>query len=154
MSNIIASLKYGRIWKKKGLCFLVACICLVFFLFVYSFIFGPNKDFLSFLGGILGGGIMIGVGGYFIIKNILLKTKIKKFLNDAVPLKAYAQLLKTGYSALHNQYVKITITFTYEKMEISRDSGVYDTVFYHFINKQVDILYSPKFDEILFLKSI
>lgn len=85
-----------------------------------------------------------------LIKPYKLRKEIYLYLDDAVPL--YAKIKEVGRSsASWFTTVKIRVEFSYKKEKHVKYSE-YSAAFLKYANKTVDILYSPKYDEILFLE--
>ncbi len=97
---------------------------------------------------------------YIKIKNDRLKNKIKLWLDDAVTLKAYSQKIDEHKLGIQPKATKIQVTFTFDNNHYKRQStykvfGGYEGCvgcFNKYADKEVDILYSPKYDEVMILK--
>ena len=84
-----------------------------------------------------------------LIKPYKLRKEIYLYLDDAVPL--YAKVKRVGRSlGPWSPTMKARVEFSYKKENYVK-SG-YLAAFSKYANKTVDILYSPKYDEILFLE--
>lgn len=163
MQDIVASLKYGRVWSKKWVLYWDVYIFIGGICSTCAFIslFGSARDFNNFFVYFCCGLILGGIGLYIILKNMLLKKRIKVWVQDAIILNAFVWKIAHGYSRTGfpvKKNVKIKIQFFHENNFIFRCSGTkesngYDTVFYQFIDKEIDILYSPKYDEVMLLKT-
>lgn len=129
------------------------------------------KDILSILGCML---VALGVPGLFGViafKNEKARNDIKKWLLDAVELRAYVReigVLKpdTVPWSLSNDYdsYRIRVEFEYDGVSYKYESrgkevgSEDDTCGYHrvwkdYINKKVNILYSPSYKEVMILKN-
>ena len=81
------------------------------------------------------------------------KRKLLPFLEDAVRLKASATLrdTRTNDSAYNPIVYKILVTFEYDGNEHSKISGYSATYLQYTIKKEIQIAYSPKYDEVFVL---
>jgi hypothetical protein len=162
--NIVASLSHGRILSKSlglflGIFAFMGIAIVIFALSCWDFWSLQNQT----LGAIacIGVGILFFLcGGIMLLRDVLLKRKIRLWLQDAVELKAHSQKFDTqaSFPTFNFCYIKIFISFSYNHKKMSRYSGDkshsgYDTVFYKYADKDIDILYSPKYDEVMILKS-
>lgn len=162
--NIVASLSHGRVLNKSwglfwGICVFVGIGIIIFALPCWSF-WGLQNETLGMIA-FMGIGVLFFLSGSIILlKSIFLKRKICLWMKDAVALKAYSQKFETraSFPTFNFHYIKIFISFSYNKQKKKRYSGDkrhsgYDTVFYRYADKEIDILYSPKYDEVMILKS-
>ncbi len=162
-NNIIASLKYGRIWSGKLLLLwiflsLFGLGAIIFSLPCWTF-WNLREEMIEFIACMGVGILFLSIGLTYLIKNHILKKKIDIWLEDAVELKAVSQRFDRIWSFpyINFRYVKIHIEFRYNKKRIHKYSGDgkrngYDTVFYKYADREIDILYSPKYDEVMILK--
>lgn len=160
--NIIATLKYGKIRGIRLYIFYGLLVSLMFFVVWISDITNTFTHRLIIIVAYL---ISISmVIAYFIavIQNEIVKRKLKRWLEDAIQLKAYAEgiehPIQTRYTA---GIMKLRISFKYEGKLIKKYSGSnediysnngYDRIFNQFADKEIDILYSPKHDEVILLE--
>ena len=95
-------------------------------------------------------------------------SRAKKFLFDAVELSAKTKMLDSSYAQngfFRVPITKIAVEFNYDGTNIVRHSGLkeykgglrnnkggYNKVFNKYANRQIQILYSPKYDQVLILK--
>lgn len=92
---------------------------------------------------------------------------IKKWLKDAVLLPAQAmELGRIENGIIYRTKIKISIKFFYNEQKIIQKSGAknkikenlfyinvgYDAIFLKYIDREIKILYSPKYDEVMILK--
>ena len=159
VKDIVASLKYGRVWSRQLLlfCDLYIFICGFCLSYTFVYLFDPSRSLEEFFVMFSVSLFLTGIGLYVIIKNMLLRKRIKVWLQDAILLKAFVWKVAERYSRSWFPNLKIKIQFFHENNFIFRCSGTkesngYDTVFYQFIDKEIDILYSPKYDEVMLLK--
>ena len=157
--KIAASLSYGRIWTVP---LIIVWICWVIIGFVGLFV-----AFKSFILGdvwfeitlcVLGSCGFIGSGSYLIVKDIIIRKKIYLWKKDAIKLNAYSSKIDARIAppTFNFRDIKIKVSFFYQK-KIERVSGrknkeIYDPIFYRYSNREIQILYSPKYDEIMIIK--
>ncbi len=160
MEQVVASLKFGRIWKKSAL-FLWIMETMGLMLVTYSFwnLVGETIDWVGFVLLFVVGLFFAIIAFVFLLKNFLLINKCKKWLQDAVLLKARTKGIKHPNNIVPEDFgrIKLEITFIYNKKKIKKFSGTkstngYDLIFSRFADKDINILYSPKFDEVMILK--
>ena len=158
---IVASLKYGRIFRKS-LIFLWIMFALGLFLGIYSFVFlfGVERSIVGFIGLIFGGILFSGTALYLIVKNYINCKNCKKWAQDAIELNATSVGIKKAYFAFSNIGLrKLKVSFKYNKKKYVKYSGTkqtngYDRVFLKYSDAQITILYSPQFDEVMIIKDI
>jgi hypothetical protein len=165
ISEIQGSLKHGQFVSVEftPVCFLGmgASILIV----ILSSIFIPmesgfDTDTLSIL---LAGNILDLAIFTFCLVVVLhgykLKKKIRLWLEDAVELKAYAKK-QDDYTEFIKPSAKISVHFKINGKKYSRvsegKSGSlpkgYHGIWTKYADKEIDILYSPKYDQVLVLK--
>lgn len=158
MKKIVASLKYGRI-HRKSLIFLWIMFALGLFLGIYSFVFlfGVERSIVGFIGLILGGIIFSGTALYIIVKNYINCKNCKKWIQDAVELNATSEGIKKtyfGFSDIGLRKLKVSFTYANKKCEAysgTKPENGYDRVFFRYADRKIQILYSPKFKEVMIL---
>ena len=106
---------------------------------------------------------LISICFFLIIKNNKLKRRIYLYLEDAVQLSAYSKSIDALYGRLRfYNGVKIKISFIFQGKNYIKISGNpnkdnfengYDRVFIKYCDKKIDILYSPRYDEVMILKA-
>ena len=126
--------------KTEGLANVVVVICLLFVIFG-----GMTVIFL-----------------YILNKNNKLKKEIKIYLQDAVLLESQTEEVGGAIYRRFYDGTKIRICFRYNEKVITKESGNpkkagrinngYDKVFWKYINRKIYILYSPQYDQVMFLK--
>lgn len=164
IKEVRATLKYGRLTPKfiGILCIVLIPISVIIFIVgMFLTIYERQAIFLviPILFGILAGYIAVVTAQ----KSMLEHKELNKWIVDAVELEAYCKEdISTRRSAttLGDVYVK----FTYEDKELTIRSApssytkgdplkMYgnDKVFAWYINKKINILYSPKYNEVMLL---
>ena len=161
MSDIAASLEYGLhltgilyfmiISILIGGCFLELLVPIIF---LYE---EPPFEYEVILIPSIMGGIFILISAIWLIKNNLLKRKMRIWMEDAVELYAYSEELSKIGMLLQVSETKIRVKFQWEGRNYVRISGngkrkAYQKVFTKYANRYIRILYSPKYDQIMILK--
>jgi hypothetical protein len=171
ISNIDVSLSLGQLlWKKQKKAlwlFMIAPSLLPLFTIVFAVVLLINKIqwdgiiifvMVSFNLIFL---LLLILPIYIIIKDRKNKNKIKLWLDDAIETKAYSK--KTGELKLLflPKGIVIQVTFKINNKNYIKDSTVkvfgggkaYLASFKKYADREISILYSPKYDEVLILKS-
>lgn len=121
-----------------------------------------NVIVIIIMASVLFGGVA-AIFLYIIKKNENLKKEIKIYLQDAVLLEA--QTKDVGSLSVYRRFydgTKIRVSFRYNGKVITKESGNpkkigrinngYDKVFWKYINRTINILYSPQYEQVMFLK--
>jgi len=112
---------------------------------------------------------LIGIPGLSYVIFIYLKEHqdIKKWMKDAVLLPAHAmEVDRIENSVNHIIKLKILVKFIYNGQKIIQESGAkntikesmlyihpgYDAIYRKYIDRPINILYSPEFDQVLIIK--
>lgn len=166
VKDIDASLQHGKVVNSKiwsGFCIAMWVLSGIMFLIsILGCIFDPaDKDWLFALFGGL------GTAAAYCLLFLLLgwgKRKVKKYLPDAVILKAVTK--KADSDIRFNFYriflavrsTAILVRFSYMKKKfvknslLSKKGAKYSTAFNKFVDKELLIAYSPKYDQVMFIK--
>lgn len=158
MDKILASLKYGRIWRK-GVFLWYSMFVFGFFALCYSFVFlfGNERDLVGFIGSLCCFVVFSCTALYIIIKNFINVKKCREWMEDAVVLSATTKGIKKPLPSFTDIFLrKLEVSFKYEgkryvKYSGTKQSNGYDRVFSRFVDKEISILYSPRFDEVMIL---
>lgn len=167
MKKIVASLEFGAVYTGAFLALLyttcIGCLSLSGVLLALSIMERPEL----FLGVVIFFLAAIGVFIVIIIGRNQLK-QIKKWLIDAVPIRAKS--VSIGDRLTYSSFIpvttkKIRVIFKYEGRTIVKESGSnnsnnsilsslqgYANVFSNYADREIDILYSPQYDQVLLLK--
>ena len=94
------------------------------------------------------------------VKDNKLKNKVKIWLEDAVEIKAYSKKVGENRLGLQPKAIKIQVQFSLNDIHYIRESTAkvfggwegYVGCFNKYANREISILYSPKYDEVLILK--
>ena len=164
--NIVASLSQGNILSKKQSTILYIGILSCLFIPIITVVLLAipqviwdismaltmtlaNFMFISFLCVLV----------YVKIKNDNTKKKISIWLKDAVKLPAYSMLIGENRLGFQPKAAKIQVQFNFQNKKHYKESTAkvyggqqgYLGTFSKFVNKNILILYSPKYDEVLII---
>ena len=166
INQIDASLRDGVVFKTWMWVVMYLALIYFFMLFINVcaiFLFKYEPE--DVLGLVLSSLFCLGIDSYFafwIIKKHRLNKKISIWLDDAVEL--YTQTYTISKKGLFSQIYKLKVQFKYNKKRYTLYSGDPEKNYYVFKNhgyfkilskyadKRVKILYSPTYNEVLFLK--
>lgn len=163
--KVIASLEFGAVYTGLKLCFLVGTFVSLFGVSVIFSIFAITQD-ISFLAGMIAFFMCaIGLLIVLIINHHNLKL-IKLWKEDAMLCTAKTKTL--GSSRIYSGGIplitsKISVVFYCQDKLIKKDSGTkkskgikllngYSKLFIKFSDREIQILYSPKYDQVMILK--
>ena len=181
LTRIQASLKYGKYFTGKFLIFMyytfVLTIIATIFTIILMILAPFNAEIYDFLIPII---ILFFVGLllilymlFNILKHKKLTKHIKEWLKDAIELEAYCKYIDNFKVMGQPTQVKIQVEFKYNGKKITKLSGDelyhecknsmypinkystrtgYDWFFKKFADREIKILYSPKYDQVLILK--
>ena len=172
ISKVSATLEKGRLFSKGILVLLYIGNISVFFVFligllmaVTNFLENGNAQGILFLCcSLLFCGIFIGGFTFLIVRDKKLKKDVKLYLENAVLLEA--QTKDIGSLSIYRRFydgTKIRVSFRYNGKVITKESGNpekakrinngYDKIFWKYINQKINILYSPQYDQVMFIKN-
>ena len=173
ISNIDASLEYGRfftgIWVKFMYFSLIIALLfplITIFMIVITFTVGMKWDsdmLMALIGCNIFGISLAVVFIYFIVRNDKLKKKIVAYVEDAIEIKAVSKTIDRLW-ALGQFFdgAKIQVSFVIDKKRYVRTSGTaekekklrngYHKIFSKYTDREINILYSPKYDQVFILK--
>lgn len=165
--KIKATLTYGRKWSRGMILFLCIGIFLsvaMIPLIILCAVLSSEYAVLICLDLPL---IVIPSFSYVLALDRKENKEIQEWRKDAVILPAQAiEADRFKNSVNHIVRLKISVKFYYEGRKIIQESGDknprkesifyskpgYDAVFRKYINRPIEILYSPKYDEVMLLK--
>lgn len=166
--KIVATLSYGKVPPAfLVVIFITMLLCSIILVPITIIIaVGENQyDFLFLLTFSIVG---IPLSTYFLFDYCRAKQMIKLWKQDAVLLKAKSKIIAEQWVSSHvmiqDKVVKLSVTFKYEgkKMKIvSGEQGKkdlfhpivgFDKLFEQYDDREIDILYSPRFDQVMILK--
>ena len=169
--KIVATLKYGRFLSGwlLGLFVFILCLSVTTILFVVIYfslsrcgIIPIDEDEITFLYSIILMILGLAYSLWFFIKRAKTKKKINLWLQDAIPLKAHSKSIAKRDSRITLPQFAIEIDFVYDDRLIIQRSGNpekknypkngLDTIFGYYINREINILYSPNYNEVMILK--
>jgi len=172
ISNIDASLKYGRFFTGKWLAFLYSALIIAFFIPLITII----MIFLTFFGLVWDNDMIFALAFcnvfslslaaiclWTIICNNKLRKRIVMWLEDAIEIKAFSKTLATRSFLLQSKLVKMKVRFKLADVDYVRDSAGkmlgagkklegYHKIFVKYADRKINILYSSKYDQVLILK--
>ncbi len=169
LSKIEATLEEGRFLSGKLLVLIKIFTGLELFAGIFSLFtlvtYTEKFDFYDVAG--IGGFIVFwgcGIGLIHLLnRNKKLGIKIIEYLKDAVVVRA--TVVDNSTLSLSERFyngIKIKIRFTYNNKIYIYESGNpnkvkkrmngYDKVFRRYVNKSINVLYSPKYSQIIFFK--
>lgn len=177
MQRIVATLKHGWFDGESAKRMVIAFVAFAVIIFTGMVAFvtiiavgivNDPKNIIADLFAILG--IVAVLSTLFvvflvlIIKNEKHRKEIKLWLSDAVELTAYSKKIGERSSYASPRIYKVQVEFKYMDKRYSYESrgkplggfGVpdgYHGVFKDYLNREVTILYSPKYEEVMILKS-
>jgi len=166
LSNIDASLSKGRfftgIWLAFIYSFLGICafsILLSFFAITMGAVFG-EKVFIFIFGSLaLISAFFSIIPIQIIVINKKIEKQIKLCLGDAIQLKGVCEKLNiTGVWKFRQAHIEIRFKHNGKKHKKRSIGGTiggrngYNRVFTKYADKEVNILYSPKYDQVFILK--
>lgn len=165
ISNIDTTLNYGHLntGKKQGsLYFSLVSMLLLPLLTILMLIIQVMWDSQMIFTMVVGDIMTLSffaVFVYIIVKNNILKKKILLWLDDAVEIKAYSKKTDEYWLGL-GIATKIQVKFvvadkTYIKESTAKTFGGrkgYLGCYSKYADREIRILYSPKYDEVLILK--
>lgn len=162
LSNVEATLEKGRFYSGKLLIILRLYFVLLLFMSVFCpFIMLTALDSPdNMIGAVC---LLLGLGGGSVVFFILLRKNKKRekniveFLKDATPVKV--KVKKDSNFQIYNG-IKIKVVFVYNGVKYVRCSGKsngkmfdgYDKVFIKYANRTIDALYSPQYNQLIFVK--
>lgn len=174
LENIAGTLRFGwfsgESFKKQLIAYLamtsIFCLGIILSVVLLSIEQVNNPaPIASFIGSvitcIIGLMIIPVVFMIFIIKNYKRRKVILLWLQDAVEIKAYAKTLSTWGPIFEAKSTRLQVNFTFNGKKITKISqgkqlGVpdgYHRIWTEYADKEINILYSPKYDEVMILKN-
>ena len=176
ISRIAGLLSYGTFWsasRKKVLleyfCLFALCFfAMVFCVTMLSLEQAKKPDSaLKFAMGLISYIIACGITpvwmGVVVAKNEKLRDNVNLWLEDAVEVKAFSKKIGVMRAMGIVKGVRLQVDFVIDNIHYSRESTYYDSLSKKFkagyyvmwskyADRQINILYSPKYDEVMILK--
>lgn len=154
-TKIAATLRYGKYYRTNiaHICYLLLCSVLV----ACAFILWNQPPAIPLL---IIGGVTWVLALALLVVNLHVKKCVKKWMDDAVKLKATTEngvdsFLESAYSPFVGRSIKLTFIFNKKKyIKVSKTNIFNGTswAFCKYIGREIDILYSPKYDEVMIVK--
>lgn len=166
ISNIRASLSQGNFLDRKQFAILYSGMValLLLPLLTVVLIIAPYEWDGQMVDAMVGGNFMfISVYAVYIsifVKNNKLRKKIILWLEDAIETKAYSKNIGENRLGFQPKATKIEVKFKVNNKIYTRESTAkvfggwegYQGVFTKYADREINILYSEKYDEVLILK--
>ncbi len=173
LKKVAGSLEYGLVFSRRwqtmlsvGIAaFLLAAGVWTVLIFTEGRAEGEGGFAVVFILNAL---MYIGFAAWLVVllvKNQRLLKKIKVWMQDAVPYTVFAEKAdedRIGYRWKYLPAVRIVVRFRYQGRRITRFSGEgrnglntrdgYAPGWNKYCNREIDILYSPKYDQVIVLK--
>ena len=152
-NKIAATFKYGRVWGNSALSFIIILAMVMIFGFAYlavAVLWEENSMASVFV--LLVDAFLVGLFVVELIKGCKNRLYAKKCLSDAIEIITVAHFFdKDTNRGFSYQGIKISVSFHYQNKKMRKHS-IYDMCFSRYIDKEVRILYSPTYDEVLLCK--
>lgn len=171
ITNIEASLKHGRLFTGKWIIILrfglgvgLLFPFLTILMLIITLTIGMDWTYemiFSMIGGNIFGLCILLVYILCIVRNEKLKQKISLWLENSVQVKAYSRSIGSVRLGIQPKQVKIQVDFMIDGKQYSRVSAGkmlgggpegYHKIWAYYADREIDILYSEKYDEVLILK--
>lgn len=162
LSDIDASLEYGWNYSKKLMVWIYICFFMgILFPLISLGVFftepASDDDIILVIAMNIVGGVVLVFFGALLLYKMLLNKKMKEWITDAIEMHAYAQKLDDRRLIL--KATKIQVKFCLQKKWYTKVSGNgkwyrqgYSTIFTKYADRKINILYSPKYDQVMILK--
>lgn len=165
--NIACSLNDGKILNKKSLLFLTIFVGIYLIAFLafglvlcigFQDLLNIDKNivialiFVTIIVGIFDAVLLV-----ITVKQWKIKKKVDTILEDSVQVKAYASEIGRYYAWWGANSVRIQVKFKIDGKKYQIDSaldksGGIKGNFKKYVNKEIDILFSPQYREVLILQ--
>lgn len=170
MEKVVASLKIGAIYTGLFLGFLYGIMILLVLLGCVMLLIPFFMDFYQYYGFICGA-ILAYILTVLVFICIMINHKncklVKKWSEDAVLIKAQTKSIGDAVvfsGAIPIKVEKMLVIFEYDGKLIKKESGSqrlgffssmqgYSALFRKYVNREINILYSPRYDEVMILKA-
>lgn len=150
LSDVAASLKYGEISKKAYYPLWIALTCAGLFGALLLLIWNPFSDrnggYIALLVGCV---VFALLFGYILAFDIKIRTTLKKTLRDGMRLKAEGHVFDERKD---KGQVKLLVKFKDGKKKVHKTSDDYGKVFCAYCGREIDVVYSKKYNDVLILK--
>lgn len=175
ISKVVGVLDYGPFeWHKRKVLIITLVILTIVMLFAIAFLVtmlsiehiasqDPNAPFIIsmiFLGMVFL--VPSTIFLVFLIRNEKLRGKIQLYMEDAIVVKAKTKKIDSRYSfPFFIESSKIQVDFTIDGKHYQRlsrnalskssDKGGYYPIWSKYVDREITIAYSPKYDEVMIL---
>lgn len=150
--KIVATFKHGRVWSNGLVAFmLLLAVVITVGLAVLAFVEWNENIRLSIFVA-LGDLLFIGLFAFEFFKAFRNRSYAKKCATKGIEKTTVAKLADKDKGVLLNyRGIRISVSFHHNGKKIRKHS-IYDRVFSPYADKEVIILYSPTYDEVLLCK--
>lgn len=165
LSDIAATLKNGRLFSKKSkilfMITMIVWVVAIFYILIITFFNIIPKESIYPITPLQFAvlfvcvfGFSVGVFIYLLCKNRKIEKAVHRYLTDSDIIMLSAKSIDITDSSHDRIYngSRIQLTFYYGG-EIYVKTSILDKVFRGYKNREINILYSPKYDEVLLLRN-
>lgn len=157
LKQIEASAKFGKLMSKQAFALFVSMLGLFVAVdigFVVEAFFPYEQSDLEQTIAIAGFlAFATAVPTVFVIRELVHRAKIKRWIQDAVIVKAHVAVIEHTQSLMFASSTgKVAVDFCYNKESLSFTSGKFSRL-ENFAGNLVKVAYSPTYKQIMFLKS-
>lgn len=165
ITDVDVSLSHGQYFRKRFIIVYIGMAVCCFFPILTVIMLALQLEWdmqmiVAMALGNVGSIAFLAVLIYIKIKNDKLKNKIKLWLADAVELKAYSTKIEEHKMGFQPIATKIQVEFDYADKHYKIEStyqvfGGYKGCvgcFNKYADREINILYSPKYDEVMILR--
>lgn len=166
IKNLAGALSFGAIYTGWVLCLIISSCVASFALMISMCILALVIDYELFLIAAVSALFAIPFLVVMVI-NFVNCAKIKKWAKNAVKLKAFARAIDistTHTPVFRQRTTKLSVSFKYNNKTVIKESGKrggafssingYSALFNKYADKELTILYSPIYDEVILMKSL
>ena len=151
--KLAATFKYGRIWGDFALSMVIVLAISITSGFAYlSLAFFGNKNPTASVFVLLVDIFLLGLFTVELIRGCKNRLYANKCIKDSIEIITTAKFYDKDTN-FGRQYkgIKISVSFHYNKKKIQKHS-VFDMIFERYLDKEIKILYSPTYDEVLIVR--
>ncbi len=172
ISKIEGSLQQGRFFTGYWMIFIYISLAIMLLLpaitilmLIITLTVGMEWN-AEMIGALIGCNIFVGfiivIFARIIVRDKKLKHKVNIWLEDAVQIKAYSKTIDFVQLGIQPKQFKIQVSFTVNEKNYSRVSAGkmfgggpegYHKIWAYYADREINILYSEKYDQVLILKN-
>ncbi|MBO4988935.1 MAG: hypothetical protein J6D37_01250 [Clostridia bacterium] len=154
VKDVTISLEYGPRISTLGVIIAWMILIVGIFLDVFPFCgiipFDTDESINPILCLIFLSAFIMLFAGYFLVREYRLNQKIDLWLQDAVRLEAQCSKMGSWRGTNAGTGYNVTVTFCYDDKQRTADG--FGLVYKNYAGRVVDILYSPKYDQVMMLR--